>query len=317
MRTARLALVVLVALTSGAHAAGRGRRQARQVPGWRRLAYYLPGAFAYVDRLALSNEQKKVLDETYKDWSGKWRSAATEAAKGLPALSQQDRKDPRKVRAYRQKRWLVWQKSQPTPPVELVSDVLTPEQLGKVLAANQVVAGWNKWLKEHLPAYEKRLDEILGAKPDDVAPGEERAYRNLEDYLPGAALLGRLGIGDKEKAKLQAMGRRQTADYGRVVGPLGPALRAATLSNDETYAVRHAVERKRWPDVKQARAAEIEALLTEEQKAKLSKALAVAKERDAAVAERYKQYVAELEKLLVRPKPKPKPKPATAEPARG
>ncbi len=296
-----LALALVLSVPLSAHAAQR-RFQGRRQEGWRSLAYGLPGAYGMLDRLTLSNDQKKQLDEVYKDWSGKWRKAAEEAGQKIPRLSEEDRKDRNKLRAYWIQRREAYRKARPEPPVDKVGDILTPDQLGKVLEANQTVAGWLKWLAEQMPKYDKKLDALLGPAPEGLTPAKQRLYDNLDNYMDGGALLGRLGLTAKQETELQELGKTRSTDaYSSIVAPLDPSLRGAKLSAAHAGAVRDAIRDDGWDLFKEAKREEVEKVLTQEQRDLLAKALLVVRERDKAIWKRYSDYLEDLGKIIPKP----------------
>jgi len=300
MKTLLIAVCVVV-LPLAADAAGRRPGRFQRAAGWQELASGLPGAYAYLGRLRLTQEQKEMLGEVYKEWSGRWREAAARAAAGVPRLSDKERQSPAKMRAYYVKRREARAKAKPAPPIEKVGNLLTPEQLGKVLEANRAVADWNKWLAENLPKWDAKLDAVLGPRPEGLTDQKQRAFSGLRDYLPGGALLGRLGLTEAQETALMELGVGRNRAYAELVGPLGPALRAAPLSGSQTAAVQGAVRNTGWDAVKAAHGASIRKQLSAEQLAKLAKAVAVVEERDKAISTRYAEYVAALSKILSGP----------------
>ena len=132
----RFLLCVLVLAASGlARGAGQGEGDQRYYGRWRSLAYQLPGAHRFLDRLNLTEGQQKALDRVSREWLAKRRESYTAALKNLPPLAQADRKDPEKVQAYYAKRSQALKDAQVPPPVELVNDILVEEQLHKLLVA--------------------------------------------------------------------------------------------------------------------------------------------------------------------------------------
>jgi len=300
-----LALALVLVVLPSAHAAQR-RFWGRRAPGWRLLVYRLPGAYGMLDRLDLSDDQKKQLGEIYKDWSGKWRKAAEAAAQNIPRLSEEDRKDRSKLRAYWMKRREAYRKARPEPPVDKVGDILTPDQLGKVLEANQTVAGWLKWLADEMPKYDKKLDELLGPAPEGLTPAKQRTYDGLGNYMSGGTLLGRLGLTAEQEAALLELGKTRSTDaYLSFVAPLDPSLRGAKLSAAHARAVRNAVRSDGWDTVKKAKQEQVEKVLTQQQRDLLAKAVSVLNERSKAVCERYSDYLEDLEKILPKPTRRP------------
>ena len=56
--------------------------------GWRSLTYSLPGGFALVGRLELTDEQKRTLGEVASAWTKERREATAELQKQLPKMTQ-------------------------------------------------------------------------------------------------------------------------------------------------------------------------------------------------------------------------------------
>jgi len=296
---------MIVVLPAGARAQheGRGYGGARGKADWRYLTYNLPGAYALLDRLDLAEAQQKVLSEVYKRYMIEHRKAYAAVAKELPRMAAGDYKDAKKMKAYYARRDELLKKHKAAPPVEEVSDILTPDQLGKILEANQVIAGWEKWLLAHLAAYDKKLDELLGPVPEAEEGGyrymAHYTYRVLDAYVRGAAALGgRLGLTEQQKAALAELEKGRYAQVTAMTGPLSPSLRSGKLKMDHAAAVRSAVNKEAWAKANEAHRQAVEKLLTKEQGDALAKGMKILEERDRAICERYAGYVEDLSKIL-------------------
>jgi len=284
--------------------AERGRERVTRGKGhptWRALAYRLPGGYGFLDRLDLSEEQQKVLGEIHTEWATRWSKAYRAAMSEIPRLTREDYKDRKKVRAYNAKARAAYRTVQVAPPTELVANVLTPEQLGKVLEADKVVEEWAKWLTAHLDQYGTKLDAAVGPAAEDPALAAPYAYGALDAYLPGAAgLVERLGLTEEQRAALEKLSAERQTEYHRLMAPLVPSLRRHTRLADQQYAIRSALSKRIWEDVAAKQRGRVEALLTTEQKEKLAKGVKVIQERDVQIADRYKVYAEKVDKVLPR-----------------
>ncbi len=300
-----LPLLMIVVLPAGARAQyeGRGYGGARGKGDWRYLTYNLPGAYALLDRLDLSEAQQKALSEVYKRYMVEHRKAYAAVTKELPRIAARDYKDGKKMKAYYARRDELLEKHKAALPTEEVSDILTPDQLGKILEANQVIAGWEKWLLAHLAACDKKLDELLGPVPEAEEGGypymAHYTYRVLDAYIQGAAALGgRLGLTEQQKAALAELGKGRYAQITAMIGPLSPSLRSGKLKTGHAAAVQSAVNKEAWAKVNEAHRQAVEKLLAKEQRDALAKGMKVLEERDRAICERYAGYVEDLSKVL-------------------
>ncbi|MFO7898776.1 MAG: hypothetical protein R6V58_06910 [Planctomycetota bacterium] len=296
-------LTVLTLLTVAAAApAGEGTVAQYEFYGrWRHLARQLPGGYRFIDRLDLTEEQKKALDNVYDDWQTERREQRAEALKSLPKLSKGDRKDKAKVRAYYEKRRDLLRETAVPPPVELVGDILTADQLARIREANQVVDEWNRWLAAHVKKYEARLDALLGPVPADEPASQRYAYRAFAPYLDGGEMLGRVGLDGPQTEKLQSMRKEYYREYSAMMGPLWQSLRDTEVSAGAVRTVRTAISHKGRSKIQQQYGQKLKEILTDEQLAQLRRADAIMKERDAAIWERYERYLAEISAILPYP----------------
>ena len=53
---------------------------------WRSLAYQLPGAYRFLDRVDLTQEQQKALDQVHKQWMAEQREAYEKVRKEVGPL---------------------------------------------------------------------------------------------------------------------------------------------------------------------------------------------------------------------------------------
>jgi len=299
-----LALAAVVLLAASAVAAEnedwkKKREEWRAEHGWRSLGYSMPGGYRLLDRLELTDPQKKVLGQVAAEWYKKRGEAGKALAGKLPKMSAADWKDPEKRKAYYRKREELTAEMKIGPPVDQVKAVLTIEQLDKIEGANQIIAAWSKWVQETVPAYENRLADAVGPAPEKATHGTRYFYARLEKALPGATLLGRLGLPEETTKEL-----RKVAGWG--FAPESAARRRAALEllkgqkvpARSATAVRSAVMGgKRGRRTEKARQA-VKGLLTADQAQRLAKGAAIVKERDEAVARKYAECVAKLNKVL-------------------
>ncbi|MFW6107933.1 MAG: hypothetical protein ACOC70_01910 [bacterium] len=278
---------------------------------WRHLARQLPGGYRFIDRLDLTEEQKKGLDKVYDDWQTERRERRAEALQSLPKLSKEDRKDKAKLRAYYEKRRDLLRGTAVEPPVDLVSDVLTTDQLAKIQQADQVVNEWNRWLAAHVKKYEAKLDALLGPVPADEPAARRYAYQAFAPYLEGGEMLGRVGLDEAQTEKLQDMRKEYYRQYSAMMGPLWQSLRDTEISAGTIRTVRTAISHKGRSRIQEQYGETLKEILTEEQLVQLREADAIVKERDAAIWERYQRYLAEISAIL--PYPERPGKPAEAD----
>ena len=287
----------------GAWAVEGAAAQERYVGAWRSLAYQLPGAYRFIDRLALTEEQQKALDKVQKDWAAQRQEAYGAAMKDFPPLSAEDQKDPQKVKEYYAKRTDVLKAAQVPPPVDYVHDILTEDQLNKISEARKVMEGWERWLAQNLGEYDRKLDGILGPAPEDPTGTKQYTYQMFSGFVAGGSLLGRLRLTPAQDAALQEIRKQYYSEYGSLWAPLGQPPAGGVVSYQQMNAVRAAIATKGWAELKEKYRILVDRLLTEEQRERLAKALAATEERDEAVWKRYSQYVADLSAILPVPPP--------------
>jgi Spy/CpxP family protein refolding chaperone len=262
--------------------------------GWRLLAHRLPGAYRFIDRLNLTEEQKKALAKISMDWAAERRELLTEVARTLPNLTKEERKNPEKVKAHYAKRREIYQSAQVPAPLALVSDVLTDDQIARIVQAGKVLDSWRKWLADHLEKCEARLDKVLGPDDAETASGQKLG-RLFVRQVPGGELLGRLDLSNAQVEKLEAIRKNYYADYSDKLGALNRSLQGGSgLAAHQVSTVRRTIgsrlrstgEKKNHELIRQA--------LTKEQRERLDKAIDITRERDDALWKRYQQYLQEL-----------------------
>ena len=267
--------------------------------GWRALTYSLPGGYRFLDRLELTDPQKKVLGEVHAEWTAKRAAAWKDIAGQLPKLTPRDYADPDKRKAYYDKRNELIEKKKVGPPVEQVKTVLTIEQLDKLEAANQIIVAWSKWVVEKVPAYQQRLADAVGPAPEKGTAADRYMLSRLEPALPGAALLGRLDLPDDTLSEL-----RKVAGWGFAPEPAARRRAALELLKGQKVPPRCAMTvyqavMNGKADRRQVKArGAVEKLLTADQIKRLAKGAEIVKERDEAVATKYAECVAKLDKAL-------------------
>lgn len=293
-----VAMAILAVPMSADAAARRGGRVRGNQPSWKSLASQLPGAYALLDRIGLSDQQKKVLGEVDKEW-GTARRKAFGAVRGqLPRMSREDWGNAEKARAYRAKLNELRAKANVPAPVDQVSNVLSPEQLGKIMRANEVVGEWNKWLAEHLAKYSKKLDGILGPEVADYAGGRQVSGA-LNGYAKGAAqLASRLKLTQDQTTALQEVGKQRFAQYQATTTPLPGMLRAAKVQASYLNPIQNLVSREAWGQVDETSRKAVEGALTAAQRNGVAKAMPVLEERDKGIYVGYLLHLDKLAKIL-------------------
>lgn len=293
-----LAVMAILAVSMSADAANRRGRGRRTRASWRSLSNQLPGAYGLLDRLGLSDQQKKVLTEIDKEW-GTARRKAFGAVRGqLPKMSREDWRNAEKARAFRAKWTELRAKVNVPAPVDQVSNVLSPEQLGKIMQANEVVGEWNKWLADHLAKYSKRLDGILGPEVADYAGGRQVSGA-LNGYAKGAAqLASRLKLTQDQTTALQEVGKQRFAEYRATTTPLPAMLRAGKVQASYVNPIRTLVNREAWNQVDETSRKAVDGALTAAQRSGLAKAMPVLEERDKGIYVGYVLYLDKLAKIL-------------------
>ncbi|MFO7898777.1 MAG: hypothetical protein R6V58_06915 [Planctomycetota bacterium] len=311
MKRLLIALLVFV-VSAGALAAeegeqGRGRRygRGRGKASVRMLAAQLPGAYSLLPRLDLSDEQKEVLAEIYGDWAKAKRAAWKKVQGRLPRMSREDWQDPDKRAAYREVR----DKVQPAPPVDKVANVLSPEQLGKILKVNEVTAEFQKWLVELLTAYEKKLDAEVGKLPEQE---DKAAWRRdykvshvLSTYARGAGgLAERLGLTEKQEEALRALYPARHAPWAEQLALLGAVLNEGKLERSEAASIRTALTSRVREDANARTRKEVGEILTRSQERAIDKGLSLLEDRDGKILERYTTFAESVDAVLPPPRDK-------------
>ncbi len=272
--------------------------------GWTYMTNALPGAYSLIGRLDLNAEQKKIIGDLVKSWATKRSTAYAAANAKVPHLSAAA-KDPAK-RAEQAKKWReAYNEAMGEPPVEKIADLLDPEQFGKILEANETLAGWAKWLAECMATYDKKLDEAVGPAADDPAlKGPSMALYLLEAYQKGTMLLAsRLGLTKEQLAALDELQGKSWGEYAASAGLAGPMLRTDPPMRDAfryQNVLRAAGINNRTKKNREA----VTKLLTEDQKAKITKALPLLQQRNKDVWTSYQGFAAKVDKILPPPKGK-------------
>ena len=298
MKRAIACLILLAGCIAAAHGEQGSVAQYRFYGSWRSLGHRLPGAYRFIDRLNLTEEQQELLGKVYQDWASKRREAYAAVMKQIPSLSAEERKDPEKVKAYYAKRSDLLRKAQTPPDIDLVTDILTEPQLAKIQEAGKVLAALDAWLADHLAQYDKKLDALLGPVVSEKPQAEQYRYQMFEVYLKGGALLGRLGLTEQQDEALQGLRKRYYAEFSRMLAPLSISLANAKVSYTNLQGVRSHVGRKGGEAIRHRYREQIKEVLTKDQQALLEQAVQIVEERDKAVWERYSAYLLELEAIL-------------------
>jgi hypothetical protein len=271
----------------------------RAATAWRGLSYALPDGYGHLDKLDLSDEQKKALGDIYNEWNAKRKKARSEALKNLPKLSAEDRRDAKKIKEHYEKREEVLKEANVPAPLDAVRGALKPDQLEKLEAAARAEQKWAKWIREELPKFEKRLNQAVGAEPDKGTRTNSYMLRRLASILPGATLIPRLGLDEDTTRKLLDIARSGHRRVSREARRAEYELRKMQrLDPDYGRTVGHALVVGREADSNKEKLAEISKLLSAEQQAKLAKGAAILRERNTAIWERFAVRRAALEKAL-------------------
>ena len=147
---------------------------------WRGLMYYLPGGYTHLDRIDLTDDQKKVLGEIATEYQKKRAGKMKDLHKMLPKLTGEDWGDAEKRKAYYEKRNELMKKAKLDPPMDAIRGVLTVEQADKLEDASKIETEWAKWVAVELPKYEARLTEAVGPKPNAPDYGSSYMMGRLE-----------------------------------------------------------------------------------------------------------------------------------------
>ena len=312
----KLLVTALLLASASAFAAGQagqpaGRAKRQQAPDVRRyktgyygLAYALPGAYGLINRLELSDQQKKVLGEVYSEYMTRSRKAYAAISAKLPRLSGEDWQNPEKRAAYTKKYRELMKTQKATVSVEAVANVLTPDQLGKILSANELCANWQKWVVEYLTRTGNELDGVLGPEPAEVDAVKKALFAGFAYYVKGGPLLYRLGLTKEQHAELEKVAAEARAQYGAVGTMTRPSLAGDKLTPEQASTARSAITAKAYQQIRERHAARVENLLTQVQKDKLAKAAAIVDARDKEIATRFVDYVTRVDKILPAPRRK-------------
>lgn len=297
------------AAEQGGQAAGRPKRQRDQYArryktSYYGLAYALPGAYGLINRLELSDEQKKVLGEVYSEYTTRQRKAYAGIRAKLPRLSREDWRDPEKRAAYTKEYRELMKTQKATISVEAVANVLTPDQLGKILSANELCANWQKWVVEYLIGTGNELDGVLGPEPAEVDAAKRALLARLAYYIKGGALLYRLGLTKEQHAELEKLAGEARAQRSAVGAMTRLSLAGDKLTPGQASAARSAIFAKAYQQIRERHAARAEGLLTQVQKDKLAKAAAIIDSRDKEIATRFIDYITKVDKILPAPRRK-------------
>jgi Spy/CpxP family protein refolding chaperone len=296
LRTLMLSLVFLVGLMMPP-AVAQGGEGPPASASWRPMVYQLPGAYRFLDRLDLTEAQQAALAKIYSDWQTQRRELYAKVLSTVPALTDADRKDPAKVKKYYEQRREVYQNAQMPLPIALINDILSEAQLGKIAQAGKITDAWKTWLVEHIAAYEKKLEKVLGS-PQPLEDQTRRQYHIFGNILDGAALLGRLKMTDQQVAKLNGLRMKYFSDVNSIVAPITQVLRDAEINPTVANELRKTVNEKARVQAAEELRSQLDAILTESQQEQLGEAQKIVAERDQAIWERYVQFLAALEEVL-------------------
>jgi len=298
-----LMTAAVLAMSCATSAAQSDGSPYRAYGSWRSLAYQLPGAYRFIDRLDLTEEQQKALDKVYRDWSTERRELMRKALGTLPPLTPEARKDPVRLKAYYARRTELYKAAQIPPPVALVNLILSDEQVQKILEANKVVEAWRKWLSDCMATYDKKLDRLLGPAPEAQPASKMYTYRMFDALTPGGSLLSRLKLSDKQAAALDDLRKQYYAEYREKLAPLNLSLRGAGIPYAHVWAARRSIGSKARAEVKDRYRKLLGKVLTPAQRKLLADASKVLEERDNLIWDRYARYVEEFSAILPALKP--------------
>lgn len=308
-----LVLVAVAPLGAAEGAAVHGTLEIRTRPqdAWRPLLYQLPGAYRFLDRLDLTEEQQKALAKIYSDWTAERRDAYREIAANLPQLSAEERKDPEKLKAYMARYTELYKAAQVAPSIELVEDVLSDVQLAKIREATRVIEEWEHWLAEHMAQYTKALDQLLGPVPifEAQGAGQPFIFRTYESFVKGGELFGRLGLSSAQTEELKSLWGRYQAEYGSLLTPLGQQPSESPVPLQQQMEARRVIAAKAQETIRDKYRKLVMEILTPQQRELFTKALALIEERDKALWGHYERYVLDLSAILPVPSAHASPSP--------
>jgi Spy/CpxP family protein refolding chaperone len=299
-------LVILMFLTVSAAALAAGqaeeakgaRRKAGHYAGLYGLSYSLPGGYALVNRLELSDEQKGMLGKIGQEYQKKRYALQRQAHAKLPKMDREDWRDSVKMAEWRRRREELLAEADLEPPIEKVGDVLTPEQLGKLLAGHAKYQEWIEWLTAYLAKTDAELDRLVGAVPDEPDSGHQTLFRWLALLVQDAGLLERLDLSEEQMVRLREL-RDDYAKASRSARRLvRPWTRAEKLPAEDASTIRSVLSVGVYRGVREKYRAKIEAVFTDEQKHRLGKARALLEKRDDAVTQKYLAYIEDVDDIL-------------------
>ncbi len=316
MRTTLLAGFALVAFAAptSVNAAGvQGTLEVHAFPqgAWRSLLYQLPGAYRFLDRLDLTEEQQKALTRIYNEWAAERRGAYRDIAAKLPQLSAEDRKDPEKLKAYMIRYAELYKAAQIALPIELVDDVLSDAQLAKIREATRVMEEWEQWLAAHMAKYAKTLDELLGPVPafEAQGAGQSFVFRTYESLVKGGELFGRLGLSSAQTEELKSLWGQYQTEYGSRLTALGHQSSEGPVPLQQQMEARRIIAAKTQEQIRDKYSKLAMEILTPQQRDLLAKATDLIEERNKVLWERYEHYVFELSAIMPMPTPAASPSP--------
>jgi hypothetical protein len=272
---------------------------------WAKLNRFLPGGYAFIDRLELREEQKEKLGKIAAEYNARLLKARQEAHKELKHL----REDKETRDQYGAKMDEFVKQRVGEPPIEAVALVLDGEQLERLEKAHAAVIEWNRWVEAELPKYQKQLTELLGEAPEKTRQHYtfDQAVGRLEAVLPGARLLPYVALDEEVRKELAKLAWSRARAY---------------LSAERTSAAMLLREREKLPhgsrgdfsratavvrrsDMQQDKAERVVKLLPQDLRERLAKADKIARERDMAIR---KQLVATWDKINAAVPPRTTPR---------
>jgi hypothetical protein len=300
----KLLIVALILAASTTALAQQRRRGGRRPRDYRALSSSLSGGYALVTRLTLTDDQKKVLTEVYSEYSKQYYTASRAVYAKLPKMERSDWSDPVKYAKWSSQRRELMKTQAPKPPVDKVTNVLTAEQLDKVLEAHAVYETWLKWLVEYMAKSEKDLAAAIGVEPEKADPTQERLFRSLARLLDGATLLDRVELTAGQIAELEKLRAAYSAEYSSLNSLLRPATRSDKLTRAQRDTAQSAVWDQAFTELRERHGKKVAEVLTQAQKDKLAKGLELIKARNQDISTKYVAYVKDVDKILPAPKRK-------------
>jgi len=262
------------------------------------LQYVLPGGYALVTRLGLSEEQQKLLGEIHKEYMSEYYKVQRTIHAKLPKMGPGDYRDPAKYAAWNHKRRELMRQQKLAPPVEKVGNVLTPEQLGKVLKAHAQYEAWVQWLVTHLAEADGKLNEVAGPEAKELDEETRRLFTSLAALLARPSLLARLGLTAEQRAKLKTLADDYLVRSRGVGAMVYPSLRSDKLSPEQLAAARGVLQAEAYKCLREQFRGQALAVLTAQQKDKLDRATQVIEAGNTEIVRRYLAYVKEVDSVL-------------------